>query len=113
MKSNVHDVDLCGKTIRLSWIDGPTKDKTHEHVFHADGTVEWYEQGAARLQLGEGERPRFAQEAVADGIALVSYHSQSGYTLTAVLNFIDRSVIGVASSDQVWVPVHGSLEVVR
>lgn len=33
---------VCGKTIRLSWTDGPTKGTTQEHVFHEDGTVEWH-----------------------------------------------------------------------
>ena len=32
---------VCGKTIRLSWADDPTKGTTQEHVFHKDGTVEW------------------------------------------------------------------------
>ena len=33
---------VSGKTIRLSWADGPTKGTTQEHVFHKDGTVEWH-----------------------------------------------------------------------
>ena len=33
---------INGKTIRLSWTDGPTKGTTQEHVFHKDGTVEWH-----------------------------------------------------------------------
>lgn len=32
-----------GKTIRLTWTEGPTKGLTHEHVFHQDGTVEWHD----------------------------------------------------------------------
>ena len=31
---------VSGKTIRLSWGDGPTKGTTQEHAFHKDGTVE-------------------------------------------------------------------------
>lgn len=33
---------VSGKTIRLSWTDGPTKGTTQEHLFHKDGTVEWH-----------------------------------------------------------------------
>ena len=31
--------EIRGKTIRFAWTEGPTKGKTHEHVFHQDGTV--------------------------------------------------------------------------
>ena len=41
---------IRGKTIRLTWTDGPTKGTTHEHVFHDDGTVEWRD--AANPQKG-------------------------------------------------------------
>ncbi len=32
---------VLGKTIRLTWTDGPTKGTTQQHVFRKDGTVEW------------------------------------------------------------------------
>jgi hypothetical protein len=49
---------------------------------------------------------------VADGAYLVSYLAASGYTLTVVLNFRDRQLIGVASSAKEWFPVRGTFEVV-
>ena len=30
---------VSGKTIRLTWTDGPTKGTTQEHVFHKDGRL--------------------------------------------------------------------------
>jgi hypothetical protein len=33
---------IRGKTVRLTWTEGPTRGMTHEHVFHQDGTVEWW-----------------------------------------------------------------------
>ena len=101
--------EVRGKTLRFNWTDGPTKGATHEHVFHEDGTVEWRSAGGGAKQ--QGERVRFADERLADGIRLVSYLSKSGYTLTVALNFQSRSIVGVASNDSQWMPVHGRLEV--
>jgi hypothetical protein len=78
-----------GKTIRLTWTEGPTKGSTHEHVFHEDGTVEWHEAGAGKsARDGSGqavkEKPEYAGVRVADDIYLVSYLAASGYTLTVI-----------------------------
>ena len=46
-------------------------------------------------------------------MCLVSYLSpQSGYMLTATLNFADDSTVAIASSGKTWEPLHGSFEVV-
>jgi hypothetical protein len=100
-----------GKTIRMIWTAGPTKGSTHEHVFHDDGTVEWYAPGdrgtAAR------EKPEYAAVGVADDIYAVSYLAGSGYTLTVVLNFREKTMVGFASSSNDWHPLQGTFEVVR
>jgi hypothetical protein len=105
---------VTGKTIRFSWKDGPTKGTTHEHVFHQDGTVEWHdlEKGAGESKGSPAERPRFLDEEIASGIRLVSYQSRSGFTLTVALNSQNGVIAGVASNEKVWLPVHGSFEVV-
>jgi hypothetical protein len=107
---------LRGKNVRFSWTDGPTKGKTYEHVFHEDGTVEWHSvdggKGNGRKDAANAERPKFVDESVADGVRMVSYLSDSGYTLTAVLNFSDKSIVGVASNEKTWTPVHGSFDIV-
>jgi hypothetical protein len=113
---NPEPASLCGKTVRFAWNDGPTRGAIHEHVFHDDGTVEWRRAGTA-AGYGAGfarkpERPKYADEKVADGVRMVSYRSDSGYTLTAVLNFGDHTIVGVASNERNWVPVHGSFEIV-
>jgi hypothetical protein len=109
-----------GKTIRLTWTEGPTKGSAHEHVFHQDGTVEWYDAAAAKGTSSQSqqasrpkEKPRYAALRVADDIYAVSYLSASGYTLTVVLNFKDRRMVGFASSAKDWHPVQGTFEVVR
>ena len=103
---------IRGKTVRLTWTEGPTRGATHEHVFHQDGTVEWRDAGSAGKGGAAKERPPYAAVEVADGVYAVSYLAASGYTLTVVLNFRDQSVVGFASSAKDWHPVRGRFEMV-
>jgi hypothetical protein len=80
-------------------------------VFHENGTVDFHAAEAGRSPEGQ-EKPRYAAERVADGVYAVSYLAKGGYTLTAVLNFGDRRIVGFASDASHWYPVHGSFEVV-
>ena len=111
-----------GKTIRLSWADGPTKGTTQEHLFHKDGTVEWHssETGGKAKPAAEGggakaakkpEKPHYVGVKITDDICMISYLSQSGYTLTVVLNFGDGRTVAIASNEKDWLPAHGSFEV--
>ena len=102
-----------GKTIRLTWTEGPTKGATHEHVFHQDGTVEWHDPKAAPKAGTAKERPKYGANKVADDIYAVSYLAPSGYTLTVVLNFRDHKVVGFASGAKEWYPVQGTFEVIK
>ena len=104
---------IRGRTIRLTWTDGPTKGTTHEHVFHDDGTVEWRDAANPQKGAPPKERPEYAAMKVADDIYAVSYLAPSGYTLTVVLNLGDHSVVGFASSSKDWHPVQGTFEVVK
>jgi MoaF N-terminal domain len=113
------DPAIRGKTIQFRWTEGPTEGVTHEHVFYPDGTVEWRDttpqsaEGKQPRQSGPPERPAYAAVAVADGVYIVSYLAPSGYTLTVVLNFQNRRLIGFASSAKDWFPVRGTFEVVK
>jgi len=121
MAANNPAEPIRGRTMRFTWTEGPTKDSTQEHVFHEDGTVEWRSvrenqsrgssDDAARSR-GPGERPRYSSTEVTDDFWLVSYLSNSGYTLTVVLNFEDGSLVGVASNDENWFPLRGRFQVV-
>jgi MoaF N-terminal domain len=109
-----------GKTIRLTWTEGPTKGTTYEHVFHQDGTVEWHDIAPPKPQPGKPqkpaepkEKPKYAAFRVTDDIYAVSYLAGSGYTLTVVLNFQDHRMVGFASGAKEWFPVQGTFEVVK
>ena len=99
-----------GKTIRFTWTDGPTKGETHEHVFHADGSVEYH-----KVAAGAGKKPtrekQYAAERVSDDVYLVSYLAASGFTLTTALNFRNRTIVAFASNEKQWFPCKGTFEV--
>ena len=107
-----------GKTIRLTWLDGPTKGKTHEHHFHEDGTVDWKDAGATskpaaetKAHSGKPERVEYSAVKISDDVYLVSYLANSGFTLTVALNFDDNRVAGFASNSTEWHPVSGTFEI--
>ena len=104
--------DIRGKTIRLTWTEGPTKGTTHEHVFYDDGTVEWRSLDGPGKDGGAKEKPQYGAVKVADGVFAVSYLAASGYTLTVVLNFQEKRMVGFASGAKEWYPVQGTFEVV-
>jgi hypothetical protein len=107
---------IRGQTIRFTWTDGPTRGKTYEHVFAEDGTVTFRDvaAGAPKADASrEKERPKYEAFKVTDDVSAVSYLSSSGYTLTAVLNFRDHSMVGFASGAKEWYPVKGTFEIVR
>jgi len=105
--------EIRGKTIRLTWTEGPTKGTTHEHVFHGDGTVEWHSTDEPQKDPSAKEKPEYAAMKVADGIYAVSYLAGSGYTLTVVLNFHNDKMVGFASGEKAWYPVRGTFDVVE
>jgi phenolic acid decarboxylase len=104
--------EIRGKTIRFHWTGGPTKGKTHEHVFHDDGTVEF-------RSIDGTENGKFTKEKeyaaikVAEDVFLVSYLGSSGYTLTVALNFRNQKLFGIASGAKEWFPTEGTFEVVE
>jgi hypothetical protein len=104
---------ITGHEIDFSWDEGPTKGETHRHRFEPDGSVRYWQlkDGAPK---GEGTRePRYGAVQVSDDVIVVSYLGASGYTLTAVLNFRDDTVVGFASGAKDWFPVKGKFKVVR
>jgi len=103
-----------GTTMRLAWAEGPTQGKVYEHTFHDDGTVEWREVGAAAGPAGrpgaEPERPPYAALEVNPEVFAVSYLAPSGFTLTVVLDFSTRQMVGFASGHGQWHPLRGTFE---
>ena len=105
---------IQGATLRWTFDEGPTKGKSYEHTFHDDGTVEYRSvDGKEKSGKGDDERPQYGDMLVSDDVHIVSYLSDSGFTLTLALNFDDCQMYGYASNNEQWFPVSGSFEVTR
>ncbi len=119
MTANTISYQVRGKKIRLTWSDGPTKGTAQDHIFHADGTVEWHAvsdgnkepPAAGNSETRKSVRPDYAGIKITDDVCLISYLSPSGYTLTVTLNFQDGTCVGAASNEKTWFPVKGTFEV--
>jgi hypothetical protein len=117
--------EVRGKTIRFAWTSGPTKGRTHEHVFHEDGSVVWRDANTPKPAASNADdapggagasattpRVEYAAVKITDDVCLVSYQSNEGYTLTVALNFDDNRITGFASGAKEWYPIQGTFEVV-
>jgi hypothetical protein len=122
---NIPRADAIPRTTkRWAWTEGPTQGMVHEHVFHEDGTVEWHDAGSTppkkpskepdgAHRSTRPERAPYVAFEVTPEVFAVSYLSQSsGFTLTVVLNFATRQLVGVASGGKDWFPLRGTFEVV-
>jgi hypothetical protein len=98
--------------------------KSFEHTFGNDGTVTWRETGGAdqgtkppsngkEKQKSPGTRARAKYEVapINADVCAVSYLSESGWTLTSVLDFDSGTVVSFASNEKELVPQHGMFEV--
>ena len=104
---------LAGRTLQWKFVDGPTAEKVYEHTFHRDGTVVFHEVKAGSKPQPSKEGPKYASFEVAPATHLVSYLSDSGFTLTVAVNLDTRRVYGIASNEKQWFPVTGTLESVK
>jgi hypothetical protein len=103
---------LSGQVIRWTFESGPTAGSTYEHTFEPDGSVSFRKIDGEKR--GEPKREKkYGSFEVSKGVQLVSYLSDSGYTLTVAMNLDDGRLVGFASNDKEWYPVSGTLEVVK
>jgi hypothetical protein len=113
-----------GKTIRWTYEDGPMAGKSFEHVFSEDGNVTWREtseDNARAKPPSNGKqktgkpatqaRAKYEVAPVNDDVCAVSYRSESGFTLTSVLDFASGTVVSFASNEKELVPQRGMFEV--
>ena len=104
---------LAGMTLRWRFDEGPAAGTIYEHTFRPDGTVVWREvsmEASKARKAGEAAGARYASFEVAPAAHLVSYRSESGYTLTVALNFETQKCFGIASNQKEWYPLTGTLE---
>jgi MoaF N-terminal domain len=116
---------LRGKTIHWTYDDGPMAGKRFEHTFGDDGTVTWREAGrdaAATKPPTDGTpkgakatdaRAKYEVAAINEDVCAVSYLSESGFTLTSVLDFDSGTVVSFASNEKELIPQRGMFEVAQ
>jgi hypothetical protein len=103
---------LSGRVIRWTFESGPTAGSTYEHTFEPDGSVS-FRKIDGDVQGKPKREKRYGSFEVSKGVQLVSYLSDSGYTLTVAMNLDDGRLVGFASNEKDWQPVYGTLEVVK
>jgi hypothetical protein len=103
---------LSGRTIRWTFVDGPTAGTTFEHTLDPDGTIVWSAVNGA-FKGASGREKRYAAVRINHQTWAVSYLAASGHTLTVVLDFDDHRATGFASDDKTWQPLNGTFEVVK
>lgn len=110
------ELSLAGRTLRWTFHDGPTANKTYEHTFSDDGSVVFREVAASAAKKvepgGNSKTPiHYASYEVAPGLHFMSYLSpDSGYTLTVLVDMNKRTVHAVASGGKEWYPLVGTLD---
>jgi hypothetical protein len=111
-----------GKTLRFTFDDGPMAGKAFEHVFDENGTVTFRAVngdggggGGAKEKGKANPTPdtKYEVATVRSDVCAVSYLSSAGYTLTAVLDFATKKLVGFSSNEKMLALQHGSFEEVR
>ncbi|MDP9276134.1 MAG: hypothetical protein M3O99_11140 [Chloroflexota bacterium] len=113
-----------GKTIRWTYDDGPMAGKSFEHTFGNDGTVTWRETGSVdrgtkppsngkqkTVKPATAAKAKYEVAAVNADVCAISYLSESGFTLTSVLDFDSGTVVSFASNEKELIPQRGMFEV--
>ena len=100
---------LIGRTVRWTFADGPVAGKTYEHTFNADGSVIYRSVEGTKLGKPTHEK-KCAADRIGDDVFAISYLAASGYTLTVILDFRDRRMVGFASNEKEWFRQQGTFE---
>jgi len=105
-----------GKTLRWSYDTGLMAGKTYQHAFGTDGTVHWSEVGqkgataSASPASAEDSTATYKIERLNDRAYVVSYLSNSGYTLTTVIDEKTGTIVSVASNEKQLSTFRGSVD---
>jgi hypothetical protein len=98
---------ITGQTIRWTFLDTSFAGKTFEHTFGADGGVTFREIGT---DAKPGKAQKYEVARITDDVHVVSYLSESGYTLTVVLDFSTKKLVAFASNEKSLSQHHGTFE---
>jgi hypothetical protein len=104
---------IRGKTIQWTFTDGPLANRTFEHSFHEDGTLE------VRMVDGDGIATgrvtavaKYEVATVGANVLAASYLGPSGFALTVVFDFQGGKLVAFASNEKELSVQHGTFKVV-
>ena len=90
---------LTGKTIRWTFVDGPTAGDTFDHSFNEDGSVTW-RAVEGQWKGATARENSYVALKMNENIWVISYLAASGHTLTVVLNADDHRVVALGSNEK-------------
>ncbi|HVU05156.1 MAG TPA: hypothetical protein VHE30_25580 [Polyangiaceae bacterium] len=99
---------LTGKTIRWTYVDGPTKGKSFEHRFFEDGSVEYRMLGGKTNAAKRIDRCEVTE--IGEDVVGISYLGDEGWTLTSILDYRSNEIVSFASNEKQLVTQRGSFE---
>ena len=98
---------VTGNTLRWTFSDGVMAGKTFEHTFGTDGGVTFREIGNDG-KPGKGDKYEVAE--AGKDVYAVAYLSESGYTLTVMLDFQTKKLVAFASNEKHLSKQHGTFQ---
>ena len=106
--------DLLGKKITWTWLQGNFESSSYNNIIYQDGSIYW--KGLSGKEKGTEitvSKDKTLIKKVADGIFLLSwFEGKDGYTVTNLLNFKNKSMIGVVSNKGTWSPSRGKINAI-
>ncbi len=110
MLSRMSTHPIKGKTLELSFEDGPMAGKTIAHSFHVDGSLEF-----AMVEGGEPGKPTridsYEIAKLGEQSYVATYLGTGGYTLTVALDLATGAMVAASSNEKEAKLQHGSFAV--
>jgi hypothetical protein len=100
---------ITGHTLRWKFQDGPMAGRSFDHTFSRNGGLMFREvDGDPNAKPGVADQYEVAS--LGQDVHAVSYLSNSGYTLTVVLDYRTKKLVAFASNEESLTMQHGTFE---
>jgi hypothetical protein len=100
---------ITGTALRWTFQDGPMAGKSFDHTFSRNGNVTFREVGGDP-NAKPGAADQYQVASLGQDVHTVSYLSNSGYTLTVILDYKSRKLVAFASNEASLTMQHGTFE---
>ncbi len=100
---------ITGHSLRWKFTDGPMAGKSFDHTFSRNGNVMFREVGSDP-NAKPGSADQYHVVTVCQDVYAVSYLTQSGNTLTVVIDYKTLRLVAFASNDKSLTILQGTFE---